>query len=148
MVIAFGSLLMTGFSALLMSWKLMNEPFIFLTMAGLGACGAILFFDFHLGAASLLLADVIVYGGASIATGIGEGWACRAATKGTSYGIEVYRLHSTAGVCITRFLGPVAARFLLDFGGRNIYAVVQFLLCLLAARSVYHTVSLVWTSRA
>ena len=40
---------MTGFSALLMSWKLVDEPFIFLMMAGLGAWGAIFFFDFHLG---------------------------------------------------------------------------------------------------
>ena len=111
MVIASGSLFMTGCSALLISRKLVNEPFVFLMMASLGACGAILFFDFHLPAPSLLLADVIVYGGASIANGIGEGWACRAATQGTSYSIEVYRLHSTAGVCIARFLGPVVARF-------------------------------------
>ena len=134
---------MTGLSALLMSWKLVNEPFLFMIMAFMGACGAILFFDFHAGAPSLLLADVIVYGGASIANGIGEGWACRAATKGTSYSIEVYRVHSMAGVCITRFLGPVVARFLLDFGGRNVYAAVQFVLCLLAARSVYHTYRLI-----
>ncbi|CAE7673069.1 unnamed protein product [Symbiodinium necroappetens] len=147
-VIACGSLFMTCFSALLMSWKLVDEPFIFLMMAGLGAWGAILFFDLHLGAASLLLADVIVYGGASVANGIGEGWACRAATKGTSFDIAMYRKHSTAGTCITRFLGPVVARYLIDFGGRNVYAVVQFFLCLLAARSVYRTVSMVWASRA
>eukprot|EP00439_Symbiodinium_sp_Y106_P051355 s1451_g6.t2 len=147
MVIASGSLFMTGCSALLISRKLVNEPFVFLMMASLGACGAILFFDFHLPAPSLLLADVIVYGGASIANGIGEGWACRAATKGTSYSIEVYRLHSTAGVCIARFLGPVVARFLLDFGGRNVYAAAQFLLCLLAARTVYRTVSLIRISK-
>ena len=147
-VIALGSLFMTGSSALLIRRKLVNEPFVFLMMASLGACGAILFFDFHLAAPSLLVADVIVYGGASIANGIGDGWACRAATKGTSYSIEVYRLHSTAGVCIARFLGPVVARFLLDFGGRNAYAAAQFLLCLLAARGVYRTVSLIWASKA
>eukprot|EP00439_Symbiodinium_sp_Y106_P084993 s234_g27.t1 len=61
-----------------------------------------LLFNWHafgdFGAGSLLLADAIVYGGASVANGIGEGWGCRAATPGTSYSIEVYRVRNIMGV--------------------------------------------------
>ena len=48
------------------------------------------------------------------------------------------------GVCFSRFLGPVAARFLLDFGGRDLYAGLQVMLCFLAAGTVYKTVALVY----
>lgn len=40
---------------------------------------------------------------------------------------------------LSRFLGPIAARFILDFGGRNTYAAVQVFvrLCLLCLLSSY-----------
>mmetsp|Transcript_55209 Transcript_55209/g.113996 ORF Transcript_55209/g.113996 Transcript_55209/m.113996 type:complete len:543 (+) Transcript_55209:80-1708(+) len=141
-VIAAGSLLLTGVSAMVLSKKLMTESKIFLIMTCLGFAGSIMLFDFHFfGAGSLLAADALVYGGASVANGIAEGWACRAATAGTAYNIETFRAHSVAGVNVSRFLAPIIARFLLEFGGRNLYAAMQSFLCFVAAITVHRIVS-------
>ncbi|CAE7258971.1 gloB [Symbiodinium natans] len=136
-VIAAGSIVLTGLSTLAVSMKLTTESLIYLLMTYLGLGGSVLLFDFHVfGAGSLLVADALVYGGASVANGIAEGWACRAATMGTSYSIETYRAHSTAGVNVSRFLAPIIARFLLDFGGRNLYAAVQFLFAQVSEKEI------------
>ena len=48
-----------------------------------------LLFDWPmLGPGILLLADAIVYGGSSVSNGVAQGWATRAATKGTDFSIE------------------------------------------------------------
>lgn len=141
-VIAAGSLLLTGVSAMVLSKKLMTESNIFLIMTCLGFAGSIMLFECHFfGASSLLAADALVYGGASVANGIAEGWACRAATAGTPYNIETFRAHSVAGVNVSRFLAPIIARFLLEFGGRNLYAAMQSFLCLVATITVHRIVS-------
>ena len=44
-------------------------------------------------------------------------------------------MHNLTGVNLSRFLGPIAARFMIDFGGRNAYATVQFMVCLGPERS-------------
>ena len=144
-IVGAGGIVMTGVSAALASWKLVTESLIFLSIMCLGACSSILLFRFEfLGPFSLLFADVVLYGGASVANGIAEGWACRAATARTSYSIKAYLTHSMIGFSISRFGGPIVAGFLLDHGGQNLYAVVQSALCFLAAGMVYRTVSLVW----
>ena len=141
-VIAAGSLLLTGVSAFLLSNRFMTESYIFVLMMCLGFAGSIFLFDLKLfGAGALLAADAFVYGGTSVATGIAEGWACRAAAPGTAYNIEAFRAHSVAGVNVSRFLAPIVARFLLEFGGRNLYAAVQSFLCLVAAVTVHRIVS-------
>ncbi|CAE7948923.1 AVT1 [Symbiodinium sp. KB8] len=141
-VIAAGSLLLTGVSAIVLSKMFMTESNIFLLMTCLGFAGSIFLFDVKFfGAGALLAADAFVYGGTSVATGIAEGWACRAATPGTAYNIEAFRAHSVAGVNVSRFLAPIVARFLLEFGGRNLYAAVQSFLCLVAAVTVHRIVS-------
>ena len=48
------------------------------------------------------------------------------------------------GVNISRFMAPIVARFIVDFGGRSVYAMLQLVLCTLGALTVYKTVSLVW----
>jgi len=143
--IALGSALITAITALAISHRLLTEAGTFAVMAFMGLCGSILLFDFNFfGAGSLIIADMIVYGGASVANGIAEAWACRAATRGTSYNIEVFRFHNIFGVCISRFFAPIVARFLLDFGGRDLYASLQVFLCFAAAVTVYKTVLLVY----
>ena len=146
-IVGAGGIVMTGVSAFLASRKLVTESLIFLSIMCLGACSCLLLFHFQfLGPFGLLFADVVLYGGASVANGIAEGWACRAATARTSYSIKAYLTHSMIGVSISRFGGPIVAGFLLDHGGQNLYAVVQSALCFLAAGMVYHTVSLVRNS--
>jgi len=151
-VIAASSLMLTATSTLLLQRKIVSESTVFITASTAGLCGVFLLFNWHafgdFGAGSLLLADAIVYGGASVANGIGEGWGCRAATPGTSYSIEVYRVRNIMGVNVSRFLAPITARFILDFGGRNVYAVLQLLLCCMGTWTVYKTVSLVWKGTA
>ena len=143
--IALGSALITAITALAISHRLLTEAGTFAVMAFMGLCGSILLFDFNFfGAGSLIIADMIVYGGASVANGIAEAWACRAATRGTSYNIEVFRFHNIFGVCISRCFAPIVARFLLDFGGRDLYASLQVFLCFAAAVTVYKTVLLVY----
>ncbi|CAE7201873.1 unnamed protein product [Symbiodinium natans] len=143
MVIATSSLALTACSTFMLSSKLMTESMVFFAASLSGLFGVFLLFG-NSGPGSLLLADAIVYGGASVANGIGEGWACRAATPGTSYSIEAFRVRNIMGVNISRFLAPIAARFIVDFGGRNIYALLQLVLCTLGTLTVYKTVSLVW----
>jgi len=148
-IVGAGGIAMTGVSAFLASWKFATESGIFLGIMCLGACSSLLLFRFQfLGPLSLLFAAVVLYGGASVANGIAEGWACRAATAHTNYSIKVYLTHSMIGFSISRFGGPIVAGFLLDHGGQNLYAVVQFALCFLAAGIVYRTVSLVWSGMA
>ncbi|CAE7817566.1 unnamed protein product, partial [Symbiodinium sp. CCMP2592] len=151
-VIAASSLTLTACSTLLLQRKIASESTVFITASVAGLCGVFLLFNWQafgkFGAGSLLLADAIVYGGASVANGIGEGWGCRAATPGTSYSIEVYRVRNIMGVNVSRFLAPITARFILDFGGRNVYAILQLLLCCLGTWTVYKTVSLVWKGTA
>ncbi|CAE7496730.1 unnamed protein product [Symbiodinium necroappetens] len=143
--IALGSGLIAAIAAFAISHGLLTEAGTFAVMSFLGLCGSILLFDFNFfGAGSLIIADIIVYGGASVANGIAEAWACRAATKGTSYNVEVFRFHNIFGICISRFCAPIVARFLLDFGGRDLYASLQVFLCFAAAVTVYKTVLLVY----
>jgi len=148
-IVGAGGIVMTGLSALLASFKWLTESKIFLSIMCLGACSSLLLFRFQLlGPFSLLFAAIVLYGGASVANGIAEGWACRAATARTSYSIKAYLTHSMIGFSISRFLGPVVAGFLFDNGGQNLYAVVQSALCFLSAGLVYRTVSLVWCGMA
>lgn len=148
-IVGAGGVVMTGLSAFLASWKLVTESLIFLSIMCLGACSSLLLFRFQfLGPFSLLFAGVVLYGGASVANGIAEGWACRAATARTSYSIKAYLTQSMIGFSISRFAGPIVAGFLMEHGGQNVYAVVQSALCFLAAGMVYRTVSLVWHGRA
>ena len=44
--------------------------------------------------------------------------------------------------CGSRFVAPVVTRFILDIGGRNTYAAVQFLVCGLSSMMVLRTVLL------
>ncbi|OLP89637.1 hypothetical protein AK812_SmicGene28896 [Symbiodinium microadriaticum] len=101
------------------SRRLVSEADMFFAVTLLAFCGCTMFFDLggNLGAKALMLADTIVYGGASVANGIAEGWASRAACKGTDYSIETYRAHQFIGASLCRFVAPVVTRFILDIGG-------------------------------
>ncbi|CAE7828557.1 unnamed protein product [Symbiodinium sp. CCMP2592] len=148
-IVGAGGIVMTGLSALLASFKWLTESKIFLSIMCLGACSSLLLFRLRfLGPISLLFAAIVLYGGASVANGIAEGWACRAATARTSYSIKAYLTHSMIGFSISRFAGPIIAGFLFDNGGQNLYAVAQSALCFLSAGLVYRTVSLVWYGMA
>ena len=46
------------------------------------------------------------------------------------------------GASLCRFVAPVVTRFILDIGGRNTYAAVQFLVCGLSSMIVLRTVLL------
>ncbi|CAJ1409389.1 unnamed protein product [Effrenium voratum] len=81
---------------------------------------------------------------ATVANGIAEGWASRAAKEGTSFSQGEYRLRNFLAVILSRFLGPIVGRLAVDFGGRNVYASLQFILCLLGTRTVYKVCRLLW----
>jgi len=142
--IALGSFIMTAMASVVASRRLVSEADMFFAVTLLAFCGCTMFFDLggNLGAKALMLADTIVYGGASVANGIAEGWASRAACKGTDYSIETYRAHQFIGASLCRFVAPVVTRFILDIGGRNTYAAVQFLVCGLSSMIVLRTVLL------
>ena len=53
-------------------------------------------------------------------------------------------MRNAAAIQISRFLVPIFTRFILDFGGQNIYALVQLLMCALGTSTVWRTVTLVW----
>lgn len=135
---------MTAMASVVASRRLVSEADMFFAVTLLAFCGCTMFFDLggNLGAKALMLADTIVYGGASVANGIAEGWASRAACKGTDYSIETYRAHQFIGASLCRFVAPVVTRFILDIGGRNTYAAVQFLVCGLSSMIVLRTVLL------
>ena len=127
----------------------MPESHVFFASTVAALLGVILLFDWKFfGAGALLFADAIIYGSSSVSNGIAQGLATRAAMKGTAWGIEKYRIHNLIGVNVSRFIGPVAARFMLDFGGRNTYAAVQLLVCFLGTCTVYNTVCLLWAGKA
>ncbi|CAE7347657.1 rib-1 [Symbiodinium microadriaticum] len=80
----------------------------------------------------------------NVANGFAEGWASRAAKEGTSFSNAEYRLRQLSAVTVSRFMGPIVGRFLVDYGGRNVYAVAQLVMCLMGTRTVYKTVGLIW----
>ena len=148
MVVAAVSLVLTAMTTILLSRQWITPSIVFFGSALIGWFGVLLIFDWGargtFGAITLLVADGIVYGSASVANGIAEGWASRATTPGTGYSNEVYRSRMLVGIYTSRFVAPIFSRFLVDFGGRNVYAGLQLFLCTLGTISVYRTVILVW----
>mmetsp|Transcript_17469 Transcript_17469/g.32859 ORF Transcript_17469/g.32859 Transcript_17469/m.32859 type:complete len:568 (-) Transcript_17469:10-1713(-) len=145
LVIAGASILLTAGSYQLLGQRLATESSVFLGAALLGLCSVVLLFDFKFfGAGSLLMADSLLYGGASVANGIAEGWGARAAEKGTSHSIEIYRQWMFLAIHVSRFLSPIVARVLIDYGGRNLYATLQLIVIGMGTSRVYRTCLLVW----
>jgi len=145
MVVGGASMIMTAFSSLLISRKWVAESQVFLAASVASLIGVFWLFDWkHFGPGTLLWADAMIYGGVSLSNGVGQGLATRAATKGTNYSIEKYRMHNLMAVNLSRFLGPIAARFIVDFGGRNTYAALQMIVCFLGTCTVYLTVCVIW----
>ena len=102
---------MTAMASVVASRRLVSEADMFFAVTLLAFCGCTMFFDLggNLGAKALMLADTIVYGGASVANGIAEGWASRAACKGTDYSIETYRAHQLLGLTWVYLNGSLAS---------------------------------------
>lgn len=146
-VVAGASLIFSAISSVLLSRKFLTESSVFFGANLAGLFGVIFLFDFGTGAAGLLLADGMVYGMASVANGIAEGWASKAAMPGTNFSLEIYRLQNTIAVNCARFVSPIVARTVLDFGGRNIYACLQLLIVFLGTATVYKTVKMVWDNK-
>lgn len=146
-VVAGASLIFSAISSVLLSRKFLTESSVFFGANLAGLFGVIFLFDFGTGAAGLLLADGMVYGMASVANGIAEGWASNAAMPGTNFSLEIYRLQNTIAVNCARFVSPIVARTVLDFGGRNIYACLQLLIVFLGTATVYKTVKMVWDNK-
>lgn len=139
----------TIISTILVSRKWIRESWLFLGSTLISLSGVFLLFDWRLlngafGGSSLLFADSLVYAFSGVSNGIAQGWAARAAMKGTKYDIQTYRVQNMAAVQISRFLVPALTRFIVDFGGRNVYALVQLLMCAMGTSTVWRTVSLVW----
>ncbi|CAE7222995.1 GIP [Symbiodinium sp. CCMP2592] len=139
----------TIISTILVSRKWIRESWLFLGSTLISLSGVFLLFDWRLlngafGGSSLLFADSLVYAFSGVSNGIAQGWAARAAMKGTKYDIQTYRVQNMAAVQISRFLVPALTRFIVDFGGRNVYVLVQLLMCAMGTSTVWRTVSLVW----
>ncbi|CAE7497588.1 GIP [Symbiodinium sp. CCMP2456] len=148
MSIGAATLATTVLCTVAVSRKWIRESWIFLGSTLVSLSGVFLLFDWQFYGASgggfLLIADSLVYAFSGVSMGIAQGWATRAAMKGTSFDIQTYRVQSIAGVQISRFLAPIFTRFILDFGGRNLYASVQLIMCTMGACTVWRTVTLVW----
>mmetsp|Transcript_49838 Transcript_49838/g.117208 ORF Transcript_49838/g.117208 Transcript_49838/m.117208 type:complete len:565 (+) Transcript_49838:58-1752(+) len=133
---------------IVVSRKWISESWLFLGSTLISLSGVFLLFDWKFysakGGGFLLLADSLVYAFSGVSMGISQGWATRAAMKGTSYDIQTFRVQSLAGMQISRFLAPILTRFMLDFGGRNVYALVQLIMCTMGSLTVWRTVTQVW----
>lgn len=144
-VISGSGIVLSMLGMLLMARGYVTQSALFMGGATVGLLASFLLFDTGLGGAwTLLVADAFIYGGATLANGIAEGMASRAAKDGTDFSIGEYRMRNFLAVMVARFLGPIVARFLVDMGGRNIYAVLQVILCFVGTRTVYKTCSLIW----
>ena len=151
MLVGAASVFATIISTVVMSRKWIKDSSLFLSSTFISLGGVLLLFDWPFfgafGAGSLLVADSLVYAFSNVSNGIAQGWAARAAMKGTNFDIATYRVQNLAGVQISRFLAPIFTRLILDFGGRNVYAGVQLMMCILGTSTVRHTVSLVWQGK-
>eukprot|EP00930_Biecheleria_cincta_P039912 TRINITY_DN27388_c0_g1_i1.p1 TRINITY_DN27388_c0_g1~~TRINITY_DN27388_c0_g1_i1.p1 ORF type:complete len:659 (+),score=90.91 TRINITY_DN27388_c0_g1_i1:86-2062(+) len=132
----------------LMGKGYVRESTCFVVASTIGLVGALFLFDLHelFGVNrvwTLFIADAGIYGSATFASGIAEGWASRAAKDGTDFSIGEYRARNFLAVLAARFLGPIVARALIDVGGRNLYASLQVILCFLCARTVHKACKIV-----
>lgn len=143
-VVSLTSLAFAAITSWLMSHQVCQESMVFFACNAIALVGVCFLFDFGTGAFGLLLADGLVYGCASVSNGIAEGWASRAAKEGTDFSNEVYRTQNMSLACAARFLAPILARTILDFGGRNYYAALQLVMVALSTTTVYRAVSMVW----
>ncbi|CAE7732728.1 GIP [Symbiodinium sp. CCMP2456] len=138
----------TIISTILVSKKWVRESWLFLGSTLIALSSVFLLFDWlfngAFGGSALLFADSLVYAFSGVSNGIAQGWASRAAMKGTKYDIQTYRVQNVTAVQVSRFLVPILTRFIVDFGGRNVYALVQLLMCAMGTSTVWRTVSLVW----
>ncbi|CAK9090848.1 unnamed protein product [Durusdinium trenchii] len=143
-VVSFTGLAFAGLSTWMISHQVCQESTVFFACNAIALVGVIFLFDFGTGAFGLLLADGLVYGCASVSNGIAEGWASRAAKEGSDFSIEVYRTWNMSLACAARFMAPMVARTVLDFGGRNLYAALQLVMVALSTSTVYKVVSMTW----
>eukprot|EP00437_Effrenium_voratum_P022012 CAMPEP_0181401130 /NCGR_PEP_ID=MMETSP1110-20121109/2488_1 /TAXON_ID=174948 /ORGANISM="Symbiodinium sp., Strain CCMP421" /LENGTH=235 /DNA_ID=CAMNT_0023523283 /DNA_START=680 /DNA_END=1387 /DNA_ORIENTATION=- len=143
-VVSLTSLLLAAFSAMLMSRRLVSESVLFFAANLIALLGVVFLFDFGTGAAGLLLADGLVYGCGSVSNGIAEGWGSKAAVPGTDFSQEEYRAAISSAATVARFLAPMIARTMLDFGGRNVYACMLLAMVALACATVHSATTMVW----
>ena len=148
MVVGGASIVAAVVASVVMARKWIKESWLLLGTTFTSLAGVFLLFDWKFfgafGPASLLLADSLVYAFSSVSNGISQGWASRAAMKGTDFDIQTYRVQGVAGVQISRFVAPIVTRFILDFGGRNLYALFQLTMCAMGTSTICSTVRLVW----
>lgn len=142
-------IVMSIFTTVMLMKGKFQESWVFMIAAASSIFGSILLFEIVPSAGwVLLVADCVIYTGATVANGIAEGWASRAAKEGSRFSNTEYRVRQLSAVTLGRFLGPIIGRFLVDYGGRNVYAVVQLVACFAGTRTVYKTCSLVWAGNA
>ncbi|CAJ1407936.1 unnamed protein product [Effrenium voratum] len=138
-------IVMSGFTTVMLNKGIFKESYVFMISAASSILGCLFLFEIvPTPGWMLLLADGIIYTGATVANGFAEGWASRAAKEGTSFSNAEYRLRQLTAVTASRFMGPICGRFLVDYCGRNAYAFCQILMCCLGTRTVYKTCKLIW----
>ena len=83
---------------IVVSRKWISESWLFLGSTLISLSGVFLLFDWKFysakGGGFLLLADSLVYAFSGVSMGISQGWATRAAMKGTSYDIQTFRVQN------------------------------------------------------
>jgi hypothetical protein len=108
-----------------------------LFMACVSAGGTFLLFDFHTGYAfQVLLADVLIYPFMYCASAVADGIVTGLAVPDTWFSLESYLALKNSGMALGRFAGFPLARYLIDSGGRNLYAGLQALLAILGLIAV------------
>merc|ERR1740121_1539882 len=100
--------------------------------------GAFLLFQLtpHFGPYSLLCADTLIYSTCSIAQGLSDGWAMRAAKPGSTFSNSTRMGWQVATSTLSRLIAPPLARTLVERFGRNSYAGVQLVVMLAGATTI------------
>jgi hypothetical protein len=126
-----------------LNWKrVVVETNMLVCVAFIAACGGVLLFDFKTGMAlQLLLADCLIYPFMYSASAAADGLATRVAVPDSWYSMESYLALKGAGQAFFRFMGFPFARFLIDSGGRNVYAAT---LLTLGTLGLYSASKIAW----
>ncbi|CAJ1341203.1 unnamed protein product [Effrenium voratum] len=122
----------------------LEDPVSVATRSGPRIKRQVILIDSSSASVARIPADGLVYGCGSVSNGIAEGWGSKAAVPGTDFSQEEYRAAISSAATVARFLAPMIARTMLDFGGRNVYACMLLAMVALACATVHSATTMVW----
>eukprot|EP00928_Gymnodinium_smaydae_P045359 TRINITY_DN30251_c0_g1_i1.p1 TRINITY_DN30251_c0_g1~~TRINITY_DN30251_c0_g1_i1.p1 ORF type:complete len:618 (+),score=58.33 TRINITY_DN30251_c0_g1_i1:57-1910(+) len=128
--------------------KFVRESYVMCFSVVCGVLGTLLLFEVpSFREYGIIFADAIICTSISVSSGICDGWATRAVKAGTAFSNDVFRFRSGTLITLTRLLTPPTARFLVDIGGRNLYATIQVIIALSGCITGLKMVCILWDRR-